>query len=1014
MSLRASSILALLLLLGCCWSGAVQAQPAQPPSSQGVYPPVPYRQLAAYTDVFPGKPQIDVSAGVAVDDSGDIYIVRQTHTHPHPEPTASRCSVTHCCVSSSALLCLTAQVEIFDSQVLVLYPNHTEKASFPVQLYSVSITIDAAGSLYTSSLIFPEVVKYNQTGGVEFTYDVPSAYASGLVVDKAGNLWAGFDEASAPAPSVAVYNTSGGLVASFLNYTSGYVAINPARDTVYVVGGTNASIDVYDTATLSLIRQISTGANIVSYLTVTPSGTLYVSTTDAAVYELSADGAVLADLSGDFAYVIGLTYSAVTGLVYINDEERSQVVAVDPTTNSVTTIYRGGLQFAENAALDSQGNIYITSTSGVLALYPNGTEKAVLEQDVGIATQVVVTADDVVYVSSYAATSTAPVQGFVTVFKPDGTLSARYNYSGAATNTQALGLAVDTAAGVLYVLNGAGQIVVMRTADGVVTAVYNTTYNQTYGGVALSSSGLLYIGTGPQQGVAVFSTAGVQQAEYSLAAYGVQPYSLTLDNTGTLYVCDTVPYAGRVLLMDASTGVVRGQYQPPLYQPTVYFENYGQLGVAVDAQGDLYVAHLNQLIKVQPATGPSVTVNIATGFTTADYSQPLSTSDGALDGSWRVDGEAAVVLTDNGIDFNPAWEPNGPTSDWVGLPASAAGGTTADSYNFTRTFSLPASVDTSTLTFAGRIICDKRCTLYLNGVELIHVYESAGPYGSYSLSGYSFQANQSQLLLGGVNTLLVVLSTVNQTADYALQYNGVRVEGYFNAISTGGSSSVLGDPQFVGLRGQSYQVHGIDGAVYNLISDAAVQLNARFTYLSGGHCPRDVTTNTPLFTCWTHPGSYLSELALRTSGGDYVRLVAGKAQQGFAVVELGSTNSSSSRRVLSVGDTATLSVLDEAGAATTATVSYDGLRSVRISHAGLYTLVVENSDGFLNILSLAVSSMHALATRVHSHGLIGQTWRAAAEVKGSEVREVEGYVDDYTEAGGDMLGCDFVYNKHAC
>ena len=235
------------------------------------------------------------------------------------------------------------------------------------------------------------------------------------------------------------------------------------------------------------------------------------------------------------------------------------------------------------------------------------------------------------------------------------------------------------------------------------------------------------------------------------------------------------------------------------------------------------------------------------------------------------------------------------------------------------------------------------------------------------------------------------------------------------AAFRGSSSSMLGDPQFVGLRGQSYQVHGIDGAVYNLISDAAVQLNARFTYLSGGECPRDATTHTPLFTCWTHPGSYLSELALRTSGGEYVRLVAGKAQQGFAVVELGSTDSSNtSRRVLSVGDTATLSVLDEASAATTATVSYDGLRSVRLSHAGLYSLVVENSDGFLNLLSLSVRSMHALSTRVHSHGLIGQTWRAAAEVKGSEVREVEGYVDDYAEAGADMLGCDFVSNKHKC
>ena len=44
---------------------------------------------------------------------------------------------------------------------------------------------------------------------------------------------------------------------------------------------------------------------------------------------------------------------------------------------------------------------------------------------------------------------------------------------------------------------------------------------------------------------------------------------------------------------------------------------------------------------------------------------------------------------------------------------------------------------------------------------------------------------------------------------------------------------VTGDPQFVGLRGQSFQVHGVDGAVYNIISDASMQLNSRFTFLEG-------------------------------------------------------------------------------------------------------------------------------------------------------------------------------------
>lgn len=44
---------------------------------------------------------------------------------------------------------------------------------------------------------------------------------------------------------------------------------------------------------------------------------------------------------------------------------------------------------------------------------------------------------------------------------------------------------------------------------------------------------------------------------------------------------------------------------------------------------------------------------------------------------------------------------------------------------------------------------------------------------------------------------------------------------------SGSGSGVLGDPQFVGLRGQSFQVHGIDGTVYSLVSSATTAINAQ-------------------------------------------------------------------------------------------------------------------------------------------------------------------------------------------
>ena len=224
-------------------------------------------------------------------------------------------------------------------------------------------------------------------------------------------------------------------------------------------------------------------------------------------------------------------------------------------------------------------------------------------------------------------------------------------------------------------------------------------------------------------------------------------------------------------------------------------------------------------------------------------------------------------------------------------------------------------------------------------------------------------------------------------------------------------SVLLGDPMFVGLRGQRYQVHGLDGAVYNLISDRLLQVNARFTYLDSGSCLRDAVTNAPLFTCWTHRGSYLSALAVMVSGGASVLLTSGAARDGFASVAVAVAGDSSGR-LLSIGESATVSVVDGGSAETNCTVTYTGLRTVHIAHAGVYSLVVENSDHFLNLLQLTVHDMRRLTTELHSHGLIGQTWDE--RTKGAEVNAVAGYVDDYAEAGGDLRGCGFVYNRFSC
>ena len=118
-------------------------------------------------------------------------------------------------------------------------------------------------------------------------------------------------------------------------------------------------------------------------------------------------------------------------------------------------------------------------------------------------------------------------------------------------------------------------------------------------------------------------------------------------------------------------------------------------------------------------------------------------------------------------------------------------------------------------------------------------------------------------------------------------------------VTVVGPTSVRGDPQFIGLLGQSFQVHGLDGAVYALISEQAAQVNARFEFLTGARrCPTaqiaewDDATPATAIQCWSHDGSYLSQLGFMTPSAR-LAIVAGPASSGFASVAFEQGESSS-------------------------------------------------------------------------------------------------------------------------
>ena len=264
----------------------------------------------------------------------------------------------------------------------------------------------------------------------------------------------------------------------------------------------------------------------------------------------------------------------------------------------------------------------------------------------------------------------------------------------------------------------------------------------------------------------------------------------------------------------------------------------------------------------------------------------------------------------------------------------------------------------------------------LDGAGWLIALSAAQP-GSFPITGYP-----NVITLYQNNTLPTSNNQLSTIGSFINAQGGIN--GAFTQFA---ASAVLGDPQFSGLLGQSFQVHGVAGAVYNLISDRGMVVNSRFVFLSSGACPpASASTTSP---CWSHPGSYLGELAVVTADGDVVVVISGSAVDGFASVTVND-------REVTVGTDA-----EVAGATT---VVLDSRHSVHIS-AGNWRLHVENSDHFVNMVQLAPvqwSQVH------HSRGLIGQT-HTRPRVPGAQVKEISGRVDDYVEQEGQLTGSKFGY-----
>ena len=227
------------------------------------------------------------------------------------------------------------------------------------------------------------------------------------------------------------------------------------------------------------------------------------------------------------------------------------------------------------------------------------------------------------------------------------------------------------------------------------------------------------------------------------------------------------------------------------------------------------------------------------------------------------------------------------------------------------------------------------------------------------------------------------------------------------------TTSVLGDPAFVGFHGQSFQVHGIPSRHFNLLSTPTIQFNALFKMIEDGEAMtagqmrqtrimREIQSSSklsaahvlPITTAFSHAGTFLGEMGLKLSQVAKVRAVAGAYTKGFELVELNGVPMEVNSIPVKVAEGAY--------------VTFPNPHTIQVDTAMVsFTLI--NSDGFFNIEQATLNG--AFTDDMQMEGLLGQT--ANPEWKVLNTKEFKTHmVMDYLLASKDIFSDDFVSNLY--
>ena len=756
-----------------------------------------------------------------------------------------------------------------------------------------------------------------------------------------------------------------------------------------------------------------------------------------------------------------------SGYIYLCDSRNNRILvlagidSVNPPAGTLLFAFNDTtppMQYPgpDGVALDSNGSIYVADQSNnrvvVLASIRSsspGLQLASFSDSGGLPlsdpSQLCFDADDRLFIGDSGNGRIVVLASLTSTTASPGTELYSFNDSDRLSNTN--GVALDAAGNIYLTSSDTQQVVVLSGLNSTYPGTQLGVINNVWNGVpfefpyllAIDALGRLYVSDSNNYRIDVFPSfdspsfaamiSQVRTSEYSLS----DPAGLVIDSEGRMLIADS--NNGRVVVWSSPTSSTPGAPITALYD--VAHPLIVPIAVALDQLENLYVSDIatNRVVvlaglqSTSPVPGTEIasfsncTVTWGVGWYAGQVyvidNGPLpflGITEGNLIGLYVLAGIDSVSPPPGTIlhffnDTDPPlqFEVTGLTFDSVGNMYLASTGP----YGAASTIYVIASLTSTTampLTQLAAYIDPS-----INGAY----FPVVDPYGRIYIADVGngrvvVLASLSSASPGAEIASFNGSGAVSVPTGMALDASGNMYTASFATVSVvvlvalPAPTSASGDPLFTGFLGQRYQVHGLHGVVYSIISCASLQLNARFMFLHQGGCPvygHYTNSPRPAGKCFSHPGSYFGAIGVRTASGSRLLLLAGSARTGFASIQL------DERELKHMAAKAEAAAGEQRVETADLSLALLDRHHVQVRH-GIFTLLLDSSDGFINIGGVSVSSFTALSQSVKPHGLLGQSWqRRSGADRGKDVAEVEGVVDDYSVADADIFGIATLYSQ---